>query len=244
MDALPRPPADGALRRFVRARLSREGYLGLRLTLGALVLLAAAWAFGGIAEDVAEADPIVVLDAALADWLHVHAHPALTAAMRVVSWFHGIAAIGAMSLLFAAYLAWRRHRDWLLVLVLAVPPGMLLNSLLKLAFERARPHFDQPLVVLATYSFPSGHVAGTTLFYGVFGSYLVARARTRAARIAIAAAVALVIALVAASRMVLGAHWFSDVVAGFLEAVAWLALCITGVGVHVARRRARAGERA
>jgi membrane-associated phospholipid phosphatase len=242
MDAPARARPEGALRRFLRARLSREGVLGLQLTLGALVLLAAAWAFGGIAEDVVHSDPIVALDANLATWLHAHGTPTMTRTMRVVSWLHGIAAIGVLGVLFALFLAWRRQRDWLLVLVLCLPAGMLLNSLLKLAFARVRPHFDDPLVVLSTWSFPSGHVAGATLFYGVLACYLVARSRGRGERIAIVAAAGLMVALVAASRMYLGAHWFSDVLAAFLEGIAWLALCVTGVGVHVRRRSAREGS--
>ena len=231
--------SGGRMQSFVRARFSAESYLGLHLTVGVLLLMGAAWVFGGLAEDVATADRITILDLKLANWLHAHAIPALTHTMLTVSTLHGVLSISIMTLALAAFFAWRRHRDWLLALALAVPGGMLLNTVLKRVFERARPHFDDSIVTLATYSFPSGHVAGSTLFYGILAAFLIANARSGARRAAIAILALLLVALVAASRMYLGAHYFSDVVAAFVESVAWLALCVTGVNVFSKRRAER-----
>ena len=52
-------------------------------------------------------------------------------------------------------------------MIVRVAGGLTLNVLMKLAFHRARPSFDDPLLTLTSYSFPSGHVAGSTLFYGL-----------------------------------------------------------------------------
>jgi undecaprenyl-diphosphatase len=71
---LKRSPADAAGR-------SPEAALGWRLGIGALLLVAAAWVFGAIAEDVVTGDRLTLLDAALAEWLHAHASPPLTRAM-------------------------------------------------------------------------------------------------------------------------------------------------------------------
>ena len=74
---------------------------------------------------------------------------------------------------------------------LAMTGGMLLNVLLKHAYERARPSFDDPILTLETYSFPSGHTAGATVFYGVLAAFLVSRTsrhRWRAAMVAVAVA--------------------------------------------------------
>ena len=146
----------------------------------------------------------------------------------------------ALGTALAAFFAWRRHWYWLLALILAVPGGMLLNTLLKLAFGRARPHFDDPFVILQSYSFPSGHVAGSTLFYGILAAFLIAHSRSNVQRVAIFVAALLLVTLVAASRMLLGAHFLSDVIGAFTESVAWLALCITGVSVFRRRRAALA----
>lgn len=226
--------------RFLRARFSPEGTLGLHLTIGALSLIVAGWAFGALAEDVAEADRITIVDLDIANWLHAHAGPTLTRVMLAVSNLHDVVAIGLLSTALAVFFAWRRQWYWLLALVLAVPGGMVLNTFLKLAFERPRPHFDDPIVMLETYSFPSGHVAGSTLFYGILAAFLIAHARSNMQRIAIAAAALLLVAFVAASRMLLGAHYLSDVIGAFTESIAWLALCITSVTVFRRRRAAQA----
>jgi undecaprenyl-diphosphatase len=68
-----------------------------------------------------------------------------------------------------------REWYWMLTLALAVGGGEALNVLLKHAYERARPVFDDPVVELMTYSFPSGHTAGAVLFYGVLAAFLVSR---------------------------------------------------------------------
>ena len=93
------------------------------------------------------------------------------------------------------------------------------NALMKLAFHRARPSFDDPFVTLATYSFPSGHVAGSTIFYGLVVAAVFARTTNARWR-------ALAVALVAFSRMLLGAHFLSDVLAAFAEGIAWLTISI------------------
>src|SRR2546430_17434268 len=79
------------------------------------------------------------------------------------------------SAIFGAVLARLRQWYWLLTLAVAVGGGMLINLVLKAAYERLRPHFDDPLLVLTTFSFPSGHAAGAVLFYGVLAAVLVSR---------------------------------------------------------------------
>jgi membrane-associated phospholipid phosphatase len=98
--------------------------------------------------------------------------------------------------------------------------------LMKFAFHRARPTFDHPLLVLTSYSFPSGHVAGATLFYGFLAALLASRCAQWRHRLLLVLAASLLIALVALSRMYLGAHYLSDVLAAFAEGAAWLTWCL------------------
>jgi undecaprenyl-diphosphatase len=215
--------------RFVRARLSPEGYLGANLTVGAIVLIGATWLFGGVAEDVISGDPLMLVDVDVAHWLHAHATPMLTQLMLVVTHLHGIVAISTYAVLLGLYLAWKRDWYWLLCLCVAVPGGMILNALTKVAFHRARPSFDHPLLTLSTYSFPSGHVAGVTLFYGVLAAVLVAKIPAWRRRVLIVLVAFALVALVALTRMYLGVHYLSDVIAAFAEALAWLTLCLVGI---------------
>jgi undecaprenyl-diphosphatase len=203
--------------------------------IGAFVLLAAL--FIAIAEDVATGDPIVRIDHGIAVWLHGHGNRMLTAFMLGVTHMHSMAGIWTMSLVFGAYLAWKRARYWLLTLVFVLGGGMLLNTIFKEAFHRARPTWDNPLLTLTSYSFPSGHTAGATLFYGVLAAYLMTRLRSHRARALAAAGAVLMVCLVGFSRMYLGVHYLTDVLAAASASAAWLALCLLIVH-HFNRRRA------
>ena len=231
------PTARRGLDRL-RSRFSPAGWFLLQLAGGTVLFVAAAWIFGGIAEDVVEKDPITVLDAELASWLHLRAFAPFTRFMLALSLVHGIVGICVLTGVFASYLLWRRERYWLLALLLAVPGGMLLNVLMKYAFHRERPRFDDPLVTLSTYSFPSGHTLAATVFYGALAAYLLARVPSTAARFLVLGTALLLVMLVAFSRMYLGAHFLSDVLAAFAEGIAWLSLCLMATAT-LQRRNAR-----
>ena len=135
---------------FVRARLSPQSYLGLQLTVGAVVLIGASWLFGGIAEDVVTGDPLTIVDVLIAQWLHAHTPPLLIRFMLAVTQLHDPAPLGFYALLLAFVLPCKRNWVWLLIVGLAVPGGMLINVMMKLAFQRARPAFDDPILSLMT----------------------------------------------------------------------------------------------
>ena len=228
----------------IRARLSAGGYFGFQLIGGGLAILVAGWTFGEIAEHVVRGAPLTQLDAEIATWFHVNAIPRITDLMLFLSAINGVGAICVSGALFAIVLALRREWFWLLYLALALPGGFLLNMLTKAAFQRQRPSFDDPLVTLSSYSFPSGHTMGATLFYGTLAAFLVPRVRTRVARLAIVCAAIMMIVLVASSRVYLGAHYLSDVLAAVAEGVAWLALCLIAVATLRRRRLAQAARSA
>jgi len=204
--------------------VSRRSELALRLGVGALLLVAAAWLLGAIAEDVATNDRLTVLDVEVARWLRAHATPEVTRWMLLVTDLHSTIAVSCYAAIVAAALAW--HRQWrhLATVFVCVAGGLTLNVLMKLAFHRARPVLDDPLLTLTSYSFPSGHVAGSTLMYGLIVAWAFTRTRRPLVRAAIVVAAAGAVALVAYTRMYLGVHFLSDVAAALAEGVAWLAL--------------------
>lgn len=227
------------LRAFVSARFSPEGEMGLHLTIGLALILLAAFVFGEIAEDVVEGDTITVIDVQLANWFHAQAHPVFTQAMFFITHWNGIVGASIMGTLLTLWF-WRRGAHyWLIVALTALPGGMLLNVALKHVFRRARPSFDDPLLTLATYSFPSGHTAAATVFYGLLACYLVRRVDGRGRRVLVVAGAGAMVMLVALSRMYLGAHYLSDVLAAAVEGAAWLSVCVTAVATLHRRRLAR-----
>jgi membrane-associated phospholipid phosphatase len=231
--------------RFLAARFSPEGETGLHFTIGVVLILCAALAFGEIAEDVVEGDTITHIDVQLAHWFRQRAiqGSGFTDAMLFITHWNGIVGSSLMGVLLALWFWYRKAHYWLVVVVTAVPGGMLLNVALKHIFRRARPTLEDPLLTLSTYSFPSGHTAAATVFYGLIACYLVRRVRSWPARIAVVAACVTMVMLVALSRMYLGVHYLSDVLAASAEGAAWLAVCITAVSTLQRRRRARARGR-
>ncbi|MDE2298246.1 MAG: phosphatase PAP2 family protein, partial [Burkholderiales bacterium] len=148
-----------------------------------------------------------------------------TEAMRWVGILQGTAGMLAMTAVAAALL-WRAgQRRAVPVLLLCVPGGMLLNVAVKHAVHRPRPDWGYALQMPASFSFPSGHVAGATLFYGVAVVWLWPRLRTGWARGALSIAAVSMVLLVALSRIVLGVHYASDCVGAVLEGLLWLAIC-------------------
>lgn len=222
---------------FLKARLSPEGYLGLHLTIGALILIGATWLFGAIAEDVVTEDRLTVVDAEVSAWLHTHAHPWATTVLLIITHLH--ATMGVTIITFAAflYLLRQKQRSQALALVLSVGGGMLLNVVLKNVFLRARPHFENPILTLTSYGFPSGHTMAATCLYGALCTFAVWSLRPWAWRVLTILAAGFLIMLVGFSRIYLGAHYLSDVLGAMAEGLIWLAFCLTAV--DVIRRRPR-----
>jgi undecaprenyl-diphosphatase len=224
---------------FIEARLSPGGELGLHLTAGLALLVAAGYTFHELAEAVMGQEAITVLDVQAAHWFNANAAEPMTSFMLGVSHLHSVAGMAALAGALAFYF-WRiQARYWLLALVCSVPGGMVLNVTLKYIFQRARPAFEDPLVTLATYSFPSGHTTAATCFYGLLASYLVIARPGWNVRLGTVAGCVTMVLLVALSRVYLGAHYVSDVLAAMAESVAWLAVCITAISTLRRRREAR-----
>lgn len=244
--ALRESPRITEAARFLRPILrvpddwqSPYGRFWLELVGGAVALIAAAWLFGLVAEDVVTGDPLTIVDEILANWLYAHATPASTRAMFVATELGGPTVVTAVTLATAFVLGWRRRWPWLLTLILVVPGGALLNELIKVAFHRARPKFDLPILDVKGYAFPSGHTMIATLLYGLLAVLLVRTLRSRRGRTVVVCVASAVVMLVGISRMYLGAHYLSDVLAAVTAGLAWLALCLTAVATLRYRRQRR-----
>ncbi len=214
---------------FVRDRLSPHGYMGLQLTIGVMCLAGASWLFGGIAEDVVHRDPLTVVDRQVSAWLHVRTTPGMQSVMTAATALGSAKVVAGIAGLAAVALAWRRSWYRLLALALVLPGGMLLDVVLKAAFHRSRPDFGGATAIFHGYSFPSGHAMAATLLYGLLAAFAVASVRSWRWRMRAVAGAAVVVLMVAFSRMYLGAHYLSDVLGAMAAGAGWLALCLIAV---------------
>jgi membrane-associated phospholipid phosphatase len=112
---------------------------------------------------------------------------------------------------------------------------------LKVAFQRARPELDDPIRTFAGYSFPSGHTVAATVVFGTLALYLFTRKKNFRARVVLIGLAMLVILMVAFSRIYLGAHYRTDVVAAMAEGVAWISLSFTVVSFWRRQKTKRKG---
>ena len=188
-------------------------------------------AFALFAGDLLRHGPVTRADPLVSDWFHAHSRPVLTAMLLAITNLHSTWGVSLMALCTAAWLGVRGWASWVPVLIACVPGGPLLNALVKHAFQRARPEFSDPLLSLATYSFPSGHTAGATIWWGFMLVLLFAHRPRLHWRVAGAAFAVLMVLLTALSRVYLGVHYPSDVLAAIAEGCGWLVLCFMAVGV-------------
>jgi membrane-associated phospholipid phosphatase len=238
-----------AIRAFVSAALSRArqlesvdrwlprsrafvpgSYLVLHLVLG-LALTGAVAVFVVIAEDVTGGGGIARFDLAFAQALRDTATPGWDQFFAGVSWFGAGMVLAIATAIVAVRLLLTGNRRLAAVWIAAQAGGGVLNLILKETFARTRPHFADPLLAASSWSFPSGHAMGTFILVG-FGCYLLLRNRRSWTTAAVVATLALAWGVAMAfSRLYLGVHYASDVLAGAIAGVAWVAVCASAFEV-------------
>jgi membrane-associated phospholipid phosphatase len=220
------------------ARVARfVNVLGLELVGGILVLTLGAWIFGLTVEELSEGD--THLDTRFAAWLHENATEGWTTFFENVTRLGNVPVLAAVTLVAAIVLARKRLTSELELLLLAAFGAQILTFGLKLGFERERPFFPDPLATESTYSFPSGHASVSLAVYGTIGYIAARHATTRARQIGILLAAAGLILLIGFSRLYLGVHYLSDVIAGFSLGLAWVALCVVLLHLRLRLRTRR-----
>lgn len=224
---------------FLRARVSRAHFTGRPLTIFVVLLLYVAALLAGLAQDYVSGDPITVVDRRVAAILTALRTAGAIRFFAVVtqlgSWI--VVTGGAAAL---AALLWReRQRVLAAGVLLTLLTAQLANALAKVSFQRPRPDALFAVVVEDSFSFPSGHATSAAAFFG-FLAYALVRSRMRwRARVVGAMAMLAVVPLVDASRLVLGVHYLSDVLAGNL-----LGLLALLAGIAIIEWRHHLGERA
>ncbi|WP_052215022.1 phosphatase PAP2 family protein [Belnapia sp. F-4-1] len=151
--------------------------------------------------------------------------PWLELTMRDLTALGGIPVLGLLSLVALGWLVLRRRWRSVTLMLLALPGGLLLNTLLKHGFDRPRPSLVAHLVEVETSSFPSGHAMLSAVGFLTLGALLAGGAERRRERGYILAAAVLLTLVVGGSRVYLGVHWPSDVLAGWCLGAAWAMGC-------------------
>jgi undecaprenyl-diphosphatase len=171
-------------------------------------------------------NPLAGPDHEVAGWFHAHLTSTFVSVLRAFTEFGSGDWIGVVLFFVVLYFAWKRWWNSLVMLIIAVPGGMLLNEWVKILVHRHRPFVDGPFVDWSGYSFASGHTIGATLLYGQLALFILPAMKARHWRWLTVSSAALLITLVGFSRIALGAHFLTDVLAAIIFGVLWLAFCL------------------
>lgn len=194
------------------------------LVTALLVAAAGVLAFARISEDYVTNDPLARWDVSLARWFAEHRSALGVEVFNVVTHLGSTVVCVVVAAVAAVLLIRRRRLLEAALLPVALVGAEVLDLVLKRAFHRERPHLGA--VHLDTYSYPSGHATAATAVYGA-AAFLLWRATTRRrAHAAIAVGLVAAVAIVAFSRLYLGVHYLSDVLAGISAGATLAALAI------------------
>jgi len=199
--------------------------------IAAAILLLGALSFLWIAEEVMEGDTLR-LDQRVLMAMRVPGDPSqpigpawVEESFRDFTGVGGVAVLGLLTAATLGYLWLQGMRRAALYVLLAIGGGLLVSLALKAGFHRPRPDLISHGSMVYTASFPSGHSMLSAIVYLTGGAMLALVHRRRAVRLYILGCAVLATVLVGVSRVYLGVHWPTDVVAGWAGGAAWAALC-------------------
>ena len=195
---------------------------------GLIVASLSLWAFLEIADDVLEQETEAI-DFTVLKTLQMLHNPLLDRLTIAITYLGDPFWLTCLCLVLAAVLFWQKQRSSAATLTIVVTGGVGLNFLLKDLFSRNRPMLEERLMDVDFYSFPSGHAMISLIAYG-FLSYLLINYYDRWQSLIVSIATILIV-LIGFSRLYLGVHWFTDVLAGYAAGLVWLLICILSLEV-------------
>jgi undecaprenyl-diphosphatase len=196
---------------------------GLAMSVSLVVIVLGLLLFGWIADQVFFRHQLE-FDNTVRAAIHAVASPSLTRFMQALTFlgspaFVSVAYVACVGIFL--YVRWKRAVGWLTLSLLG---GTVLDFTLKLAFHRARPVAFFGMSP-ASFSFPSGHAAGAICFFGVLAGLIASRLRNFPARVAVWAIAVTLVAGIGISRVYLGVHYPTDVLAGWTAGLVWAVIC-------------------
>ena len=173
-------------------------------------------------------------DTTLLLWLHQFSNPILDRVMLTITELGNPRVVVPVAAISLAILWLQRYRQEAKIFAIACLGGAILNTGMKLAFSKSRPELWHRLIAETSFSFPSGHALGSMVLYG-FLAYVLARHYPKYSRIIYILA-AIAITAIGLSRLYLGVHWPTDVIAGYGIGFLWLRVCILMLQLQKMRR--------
>ncbi|HTG46830.1 MAG TPA: bifunctional DedA family/phosphatase PAP2 family protein [Actinomycetota bacterium] len=211
---------------WLARRVDPSARRGFRLSVAVVAAALALWLFGGLTQDVVANDDAALRDPGITSWIVAHRVAWLTGVMRSVTWAGSVVVLIPLALVVGlTVLRSARTARPLIQLAAALGASILLYNVVRALVDRPRPPIADRLVRVSGPSFPSGHSADSAAVYVMLALLLLASGHD-GRRLAIAAALLVMPVVVASSRLYLGVHWFTDVLAGLALGCAIVAVVI------------------
>ncbi|MGB3612558.1 MAG: phosphatase PAP2 family protein [Elainellaceae cyanobacterium] len=175
-----------------------------------------------LSEEVLEQEAFA-FDESILLWVHQFANPTLNRLMLAITELGNPSTVVPLACNGFAWLCLRRYWETAVLFAVTCAGGAILSTGLKLVFSKVRPALWPQLITETTYSFPSGHALGSMVLYGLL-AYLVAHRYPKVSGLVYGAA-AMLIGAIGLSRLYLGMHWPTDVLAGYAVGFLWLTVC-------------------
>ena len=209
-------------------RLGRQGAAAAALLAGLLAVIVMAFGFTALLDDALDGDGIAQFDKPVVAWLTTHREVRLNTTLTLVTHLGDPAAQTIWVIVVCAVCAWH-SRSWLPV-ILGLIGGLGISVIVateKTVVGRARPDLPFALVDSHGFSFPSGHAAGAAAV-GLLCAWMLCRwvVHRWAGQVAVWALAITAIIMIGFSRLYLGVHFVTDVLAGWLLGTAWTATVI------------------
>jgi membrane-associated phospholipid phosphatase len=218
----------------VLSRVSPRTQTGLLLGLALLVLVVAGVVLGVLALLVRTNSGLLSVDSSIAPWGEEHATAFAKWMLDFVTSFGSTGYIVGFTIGVFVVEMIRRPSRWLPLFLVAVTIGQtLMSTFVKELIDRVRPTAN-PIAHTLGPSFPSGHTTGAAACFAAFALVL-GRGRSRNVQSLLAGAAVFIAIAVAASRVLLGVHWLSDVLGGLALGWGWFALCSIAFGGRLLR---------
>jgi undecaprenyl-diphosphatase len=214
-----------ALRFIARRAHNAYAVFGIFLVSGTATAIACTWAFSELAGHVRKGST-QPFDDAIMHWVGMHQNPKVQAVMLEITSLGTGTVVGMIVLIAGTFLWLNNHRHSAVLLIVATLGGLILDNLLKIGFNRPRPQIFAWGTHASSSSFPSGHAMSSVIVYGTV-AYLAARLQRNVhSRVLTLVLAGVIVVLISVSRVYLGVHYPSDILAGFLIGLAWAGFCM------------------
>jgi len=218
--------------RFIKSRLTPDQKFGLYLTIGIIISFIFMYFFFQIVESLLNQESLIHSDLRIIHLLNVLRTPLVNKLMLFITYLGEGSVVFLGCFLIIILLLLTKRKNYAIALAISVLGGELFVWILKIVFHRQRPPVLTALLSESSFSFPSGHAFVAIAFYGLL-TYFIFRESKNKLQKGLSIIFGIIIILsIGFSRIYLGVHWPSDVLASYASGAAWLAALITSLEIR------------